>query len=96
MNTLAFAIAVVAAYFRKEGATRPIDKKIEAAKLAGMFKAANALGLGMTEFEVEMTFLDAVRSMRTARPQWRAIDNSAQKSWDSELAARYYEALKSL
>lgn len=95
MNLYAFAVAVVAAYFRLEEATRPIDKKVAKAELAGMFKAANRLGLGMTETHIEITFLDHLRHM-TDRPHYNAVNNSARKEWDEALARLFADALAGL
>lgn len=98
MDLYRFAVAVVAAYFRHITATRPIDKKVALSEFKGMMKAANRLGLGMTEAAIEIAWSDTLRSVGgfDARPEWRAIDNSAQKTWDETLARKFAEALETL
>lgn len=91
MDLYKFAYALIVQHYRGAAATRPIDKRIEKAKLDGMFKAANRLGLGPTEFAIEISLLDAVRAAGE-RPGFRAVGNEAQKTFDINLA----EALAAL
>lgn len=94
-GTESLALKLVWAFAAAASAERPIDQKIESAKLHGMTIAANALGFGHTEYEVSLEVHEVMRDRPL--PAWKITGVNAERdAWERDCMVAVTTALNSI
>lgn len=99
VNLTRIASRLVTLYRLLMEAQRPIDLKVTGARLNGACEALNAVGFGMTDFQVRLAVKDAWDAQWAefgARPGHSGVGNEPQKDWDARVIRRVQAALEGM